>query len=231
VFDMTSASWKSAIMRFVQSAALLAAIGISSTESARANPISYLVTINTSAITGESGNLDLQFDPGVLPGTQLATASVQNFSTNGTLGTATLTGNVTGTLPGTLSFDNQTAFNDDFQAMVFGNTIQFDLLLSGPAVLAPDGTSVSGSSFGIGLWDSPGFNPLLTSDPNGFAGIVNIDLDGSGTTSTFLTNTGGPPIVTFTPQVTTVIPEPGNILLFGTGLVAILGLARKQSQA
>jgi hypothetical protein len=220
-----------AITRFVQTVALLTVIGISSAGSARANPLSYQVTINTSAVTGTSGNLDLQFNPGLLPGTQLATASVQSFSTNGTLGTATLTGDVSGTLPGPLSFDNQTAFNDDFQAMVFGTNIQFDLLLSGPALLAPDGTSVSGSIFGIGLWDSTGINPLLTSDPNGFAGIVNINLDGSGTTSTFLTNTGGPPVVTFTPKVTTIVPEPGSILLFGTGVMAIVGLVRKQFQA
>jgi PEP-CTERM motif len=220
-----------AITRFVQTVALLTIIGISSAGSARANPLSYQVTINTSAVTGTSGNLDLQFNPGLLPGTQLATASVQSFSTNGTLGTATLTGDVSGTLPGPLSFDNQTAFNDDFQAMVFGTNIQFDLLLSGPALLAPDGTSVSGSIFGIGLWDSTGINPLLTSDPNGFAGIVNINLDGSGTTSTFLTNTGGPPVVTFTPKVTTIVPEPGSILLFGTGVMAIVGRVRKQFQA
>lgn len=223
---MRLASSNTAIMRFIQTVALLIVTGISLAGSAWANPLSYLVTINTSAVTGTSGNLDLQFNPGVLPGTQLATASIQSFSTNGTLGTATLTGNVTGTLPSRLSFDNQTAFNDDFQAIVFGNNIQFDLILSGPAVLAPDRTSVASSSFGIGLWDSTGLNPLLTSDPNGFAGIVNINLDGTGTTSTFLTNTGGLPVVTFTPEVTTVVPEPGSILLFGTGVMAIVGLVR-----
>ncbi len=228
---MKPTSWNAAITRFVQTVALLTMMGTSSAGSARANPLSYLVTINTSAVTGTSGNLDLQFNPGVLPGTQSATASVQSFSTNGSLGTATLTGDVTGTLPGPLSFDNQTAFNDDFQAMVFGNSIQFDLILSGPAVLAPDGTSVSGSSFGIGFWDSTGLHPLLTSDPNGFAGIVNINLDGSGTTSTFLTNTGGPPVVTVTPEVITFVPEPGSMLLFGTGVMAIVGLVRRQSQA
>jgi len=219
---MRPASSKIAIARFIQMVALLIVTGISLARSAWASPLSYLVTINTSAVAGTSGNLDLQFNPGVLPGTQLATASVQSFSTNGTLGTATLTGNVTGTLPGTLSFDNQTAFNDDFQGIVFGSTIQFDLLLSGPAVLAPDGISVAGSSFGIGLWDSTGLNPLLTSDPNGFAGIVNLNLDGTGTTITFLTNSGGPPVVTFTPEVTPAVPEPGSIVLFGTGLLAII---------
>jgi hypothetical protein len=197
-----------------------------STGRAWADPLSYVVTINMSAINGTSGNLDLQFNPGALHGTHLATATVGGFTSDGTLGTAVLTGDVTGALPGTLSFDNQTVFNDDFQAITFGNTIQFDLVLSRPAVLTPDGISTSGSSFGIGLWDSTGFNPLLTSDPNGFAGIVNINLDGSGTATTFLTDAGGPPVVTVTPEVASTVPEPGSIVLFGT-VTAMIGLVRR----
>jgi hypothetical protein len=201
----------------------LAFVAISLASSASASSLSYIVTINTSAINGAAGYLDLQFNPGALPGTQSATATVQGFTSDGTLGVPSLTGDVAGALPGTLSFDNQTVFNDDFQALVFGNTISFELTLSGAAVTGPDGTSTSGSSFGIGLWDGTGINPLLTSDPDGFVGIVDLNLDGSGTPSTFPTDTGGPTVVTLAPEATTVIPEPSSIVLIGIGLTAGFG--------
>jgi hypothetical protein len=103
------------------------------------------VTANTSSISGQGGYLDLQFEPG--PSTvNLATAAVSAFTTDGTLtGAATLTGDVTGQLPGIVDFDNQTVFNDYFQETTFGSTETFTVTLSGPTPLGggPSGFNIS----------------------------------------------------------------------------------------
>jgi hypothetical protein len=89
----------------------------------------YTVTANTSSIAGQHGYLDLQFEPSPAI-TNLATATVSGFTTNGTLtGAAALTGDVTGQLPAALDFDNQTAFNDYFQETTFGTTETFTITL------------------------------------------------------------------------------------------------------
>src|ERR1700722_17432555 len=99
---MRDTSWKETIARYLLKSIFIAVVAIALPEAAWAGPLSYLVTIDTSTINGTSGNLDLQFNPGALPGTQLATATVQGLSSDGTFGIAVLTGDVTGALPGTL---------------------------------------------------------------------------------------------------------------------------------
>src|ERR1035441_4720991 len=68
---------------------------------ASAGPITYNVTVNTSSIAGTAGSLDLNFNPGPQV-TQAANLQILNFASNGTLaGSPSLTGDVSGTLPGT----------------------------------------------------------------------------------------------------------------------------------
>jgi hypothetical protein len=209
--------------RIFQRVALAAGFlfGIFYTQQAKANVI-YQVTVNTAAISGVTGNIDLQFNPGGAS-SQMATATISGFSsTGGTLnGSPSLTGNVSGTLPGSLVFINSTAFNDYFQGFTFGTAFQFTLTFGGPAVNSPNGTSSSGSAFGIALFDASGTTALETTDPNGFAGVANVNLNGTVTTTTFASNAnGGPPAVAFAPSA--AVPEPSTIATAEGAFAALL---------
>jgi len=127
------------------------------------------------------------------------------------------TGDVTGTLPGALTFDNGTSFNDYFDGFTFGKSISFDVKLYGPAINSPDGASTSGSTFAFSMFsDSAGTMPTLTTDSaNGFAAKIDVNIDGTTT-------------VTNSSQQTGIIatPEPGGLMLVGSAAALIGMLAR-----
>lgn len=193
---------------------LLAGLFVLTASGAYADGVTYDVTVDTSTISGTSGALDFQFDPGLFT-SQNATLAISDFSTDGALGAAFTTGDVTGTLPGDLDFDNLTSFNDYFTNFTYGDTISFDVTLSGPAVTSPDGVSQSGSSFFFSMYDDNG-NPLLTSAPFGTAVELDINLDGS--TSAIISSSQAT-----AESSTTPVPEPGTSLLVACGLILLIG--------
>lgn len=190
----------------------------------------FQVTVNTDflGVTGTTGNINLQFSPG--GDSQPATASVSGFSSvGGTLnGAPSVLGGVTGSLPGTVDFTNASTPNDYFHSFTFGTSFQFTLTLDGPAVNAPNGTSTSGSTFGIALFDDAGLNALLTVDPFGFAGILDIGLDGSITPTLYDAALNTPSIVSL--STSTAIPEPATIGTFAAALIALGVLSRRHSR-
>jgi len=186
----------------------------------------YDVTVNTSSIAGTAGSLDFNFNPGPLA-TQAASLQILNFSSNGTLaGSPALTGDGSGALPATLTFDNGTVYNDYFEGFRFGSILSFDVSLYGPALSSPDGVSTSGSAFAFSMFSDPaGTSPVLTSDTtDGFAYTVNVNLDGSTTQTNYSAQ------ITAAPQ-TSVTPEP-SLLLVTTGLtIALVGLRLRRRRA
>jgi hypothetical protein len=118
-------------------------------------------------------------------------------------GSPTLTGDVAGALPGTVTFDNGTAFNDYFEGFTYSSTLSFQVSLYGPALSSPDGTSTSGSAFAFSMFsDAAGTIPALTTDTtDGFAFTTDVNLDGT----TAVTNSSAQTTVV---PITPAVPEP-----------------------
>jgi hypothetical protein len=193
-----------------------------------AGPITYNVTVNTSSVSGAAGSLDFNFNPGPLI-TQSASLQILNFTSDGTLVSCAAnvqafcpTGDVSGQLPATLTFDNGTAFNDYFDGFTFGNTISFAVSLFGPALTSPGGAT-SGSAFVFSMFSNPaGTVPVLTSDvTDGFAFTANVNLDGTTTATNYSLQTS------VVPQAGSV-PEPNSIPLVLAGLLFVTWLRRSR---
>jgi hypothetical protein len=186
---------------------------------ASASTITYDVTVDTSSISGTPGSLDFNFNPGPLV-TQAASLQILSFASGGTLaGSPTLTGDVAGALPATVTFDNGTTFNDYFEDFMFGSLLSFQVSLYGPALSSPDGTSTSGSTFAFSMFsDAAGTMPVLTTDTtDGFAFTVDVNLDGTTTVSNFSSQTSVEPA---TPSPSGV-PEPSTLALVGTAIALV----------
>src|ERR1700692_1873400 len=165
-----------------------------------ASSITYDVSVNTLSIAGTAGSLEFQFNPGPIA-SQSASLQILNFSSDGLLaGSPALSGDVSGLLPGTLTFDNLTSFNDYFDGFTFGSTLSFSVSLFGPALSSPDGTSTSGSTFAFSMFSDPGgtLPPLPSDTVTGFAFLANVDLAG-------LTN------ITNSSSQTGIVPEQSAV--------------------
>lgn len=173
---------------------------------ADAAPVTF--TIDTSSFVGSSGAVVFDFIDG---GSPANVATVSNFSTDGTLGSAFIIGDVSGTLLGAVQFGDQQFFNELLQELVFGTSFTFSLsTTSGAADQAslPDG-------FSVFLLDSNGNSIVQSSDPTGANAI-------------FLVSLGeAVPLKVFSANLVTVqnsVPEPSSIELVAASLI-ILGLS------
>jgi hypothetical protein len=199
---------------------------------ALAGVVTYQVGVDTSALSGQGGNLDFQFNPGGLD-VEGATATVTNFQMIGGILSqpAMLSGDASGSLPGTLTLDNGSVYNDVFQGLTYGDQLSFLLTLSGPAIDSPGG--MFGSSFALSLYDAAGTTPLLTTDPNGSVLTTNLNADGSTSSETFPQSpTNSAPVAVAV--ATSAVPEPTSFVMFVSALPVTLiawGNARRQARA
>ncbi len=170
----------------------------------------YHVAIDTSGYTG-TGWLDLQLNPG-LATVPAATAKLSNFSGVLDSGYAPmLSGDVSGSLPGVVSFGNSTAYNDLFQAVVLGGLLQMDLAFG---LTTP---SLDGTAFAVALYGSDQMSALGLGDPFTNS-LVTFDLRRDVTA-----------LISDAAMVSAKeIPEPSGMLVLLTGLCALALLRRRQ---
>ena len=175
--------------------------------SARAD-ILVPVLVNTQSLKGTTGFVDFQFDPGPIS-SQSATVKVEDFSgASYVAGSQIDTGGASGgALPSVVTLTNSTAYNDDYESVIFGGSMGFTLDFGGSAVSAQNGKASSSSSFGFSLSDING-NPVLTKDPNGFDLTVELN------TNCAVTLTTPSPDVTITPEPSSILMMGGALLLF-----------------
>jgi hypothetical protein len=183
---------------------------LAASQIAFAGPIVELL-VNTSSIAGTTGSIDFQFNPG--PGTtQAAMVQVLDFTSTGTYIAASQLdiGAVTGgPVPSTLAISNTDADNEDFEDFTFGNSILFELSLSGPAVTAPNGTATSPTTFYFSTFsNAAGTIPVLTSNPLGIDAEVTVNTNGSLSTST-------------TTSDASFVPEPSSAWMVSGALLAL----------
>jgi len=162
----------------------------------------YLVALNTTALDGTNGDLVVDFISG--GGPEQNAISIAGFMTDGTLGTASPTGDVFGTLPNTVIMVTDpvnSAFNEYLTGITFGTKISFflDVTTNAPgAGSAPDEVSLY-------LLEADGMTPLVTTDdPTSSDSLFTVDIDGSAngipTTYDILSPSGVTTNMTFIPQ-------------------------------
>ncbi len=145
----------------------LAAVALFGMQSVSASIVSiYDVSIDTTPIAGQSGFIDLQFNPGTA-GAPTATAEISGFSTTGLLAGPVLTdGDVSGALPGLVVFGNGLPLNALLQPLSpFGTAFSFRVEFGGAFLSAASG---SGTTLSMGvLGPDPDYLPLLGANATG----------------------------------------------------------------
>lgn len=180
--------------------------------------ILYDVHVNTSAVSGTSGAIEIQVSSG-LAGDPLISAAISNFSLNGSLvGSPTNLGNVSGALPGTVTIDNGNtsfALASMYQQITYGTGFNFRLTID-TAAIDPGPPLFSLPLLAIYLYDASDM-PILTTDPFGSILVWETDSLRNPLVSTFPSDSNGSPSVVTINEV----PEPASLSLLAAGIALL----------
>ncbi|HEX3680982.1 MAG TPA: NF038129 family PEP-CTERM protein [Bryobacteraceae bacterium] len=177
----------------------------------------FNVTVDTTPVNLASGFLAFDF----IGGSPVAgnVVDISNFSSDATLGSATLTGAASGSLiNGTGKLDDSQFFNELLQGVTFRKTVSF--ALSFTTNVAPGGTP---DDFAFYLLDATQ-NPYATTDPSGADSLFAITVSASILSPSVYTSDFA--TVSITPTSTTTTPEPGTLWLL---LPALGALAKRRT--
>ena len=197
-------------MNFLKITLLVIALVMFAANSAFAS-LSYNVSVDTSAYDTTNGYLFFTYVP---VNALDSTATVSNFQTDfsrlafspETQIDATA-GNVTGQLPGSVTFTNLGGLNDYTHGITFGKPLSFDLTLANLV----NGSALGTSTFSLTLQDA-NFNDL--------AKLFTVDLNADGTAATVVLDNAA----TVTPT-----PIPAAFWLLGSGLMGLVGMRRRKA--
>ena len=211
---VTKLSSATALRRAALALALAAAASLASAQTLH-------VELDTSLYSagGNSGWLDLQFNPGNLPVVS-ANALVGNLVGFGADVDTVLTGDVARQGGGYL-FGNSTDYNDLFRTVSFGGKVSFDVTFSG---LADPSSAAIPSAFSLALYGADGTTQLGNPDANGNLLVLNWTPSASGAG---VANVG----YAAAGLAVSAVPEPSAWLLMGAGLALVGGLARRRQVA
>jgi hypothetical protein len=135
----------------------------------RAFALPVNVVIDTSALTTTSALLVFDLFDG--DGANNNNVTIQNFVTDGSLGSATTTGDVSGTLPGVVTIRDTLGLGEILQGLTLGNALAFTLDFTTNFAGAPP------DNFGVFLLDPTTSFSLIDSDLPGDA-LLTADMTG-----------------------------------------------------